>query len=211
MKYFWYIYDLIMDFFSKTSWRGLRTLLTGKSYGLTESDWDEIKKVLDTGYFIILTEDRSHLSSWMVKAAHFALTRKWSSYSHALVNVESDNDFKYKFVEAIGTGVRQCGFSQVFKCDSICILKPKYYTNEQVEKTMGKAMQFIGKKYDKRFRYNDEDQMSCVEIARSSLKDLPDYEKEMRVFEYMISSTKNLTPPMFRQCPDFEVVLEIKA
>lgn len=199
-----------MDFIPKIKWHWLRQKLTGRDYNLTGQDKLEIITALDKGYYIILTADKGALSSWGVKVLTWLMTGKWPQYSHALVNVESDEDQVFKFVEAINTGVKFSSFSEVFKCDSVCFLRPKRYTQAEFDATVGVVYAEIGKLYDKKFKYNDPEKRSCVEIARHRMSTLPDYAEKMRIFEFMIQTEKNLVPQMFRDCPDFEVVLEIK-
>lgn len=199
-----------MDMLAFVHWRPLRKLICGKGFRLSAGDHRAIKRILSTGYYIILTEDRAHLSSWAVKFANIFVTGKMARYSHALVNVEPDGAHEFKFVEALNKGVKVSTFDEVFTCDSVCILKPKRYTVTQIDAAVGSSMRYIGVKYDKRFKHNDASELSCVEVVRNCLKDLPDYEEKMRIFEYMISTEKNLTPQMLKDCPDFEVVREFK-
>lgn len=204
------IYNLFMDLLAFVHWRPLRKLIFGKGFRLSAEDHRAIKRILSTGYYIILTEDRTHLSSWAVKIGHFFLTGKWPRYTHALVNVEPDKSTEFRFVEALNKGVKLSLFNDVFQCDSVCILKPKRFSIEEVDEAMGASLRYIGLKYDKRFRYNNASELSCVEVARNCLKTLPNYAEKMRIFEFMIASEKNLTPQMFRDCPDFEVVREFR-
>lgn len=208
------LFDWFIVLIGKVKWEGLHKLLTGKRYSLTMGDWFKIRDSLAKGYFIILTRRKTHLSTYATGFAHFFLTGRWGHYSHALVNVEGDRASygfpDFKFIEAIGKGVQFSEWSKVFDCDSVCILKPKYYTIEEFDAAVGSVYQDIGKKYDERFKVNDDLEMSCVEIARKRMKSLPEYAERMRIFEYMIANEKNLTPQMFRDCPDFEIILEIK-
>lgn len=206
--------DFLLTLVGKVRWEWLREKLTGRRYNLNIMDWYQIKDELSKGYFIILTRRKAHLSTYFVSIGHFLLTGKFGYYSHALVNVEGERATygfpDFKFVEAIGTGVKSSKWTEVFDCDSICILKPKWYSIEELNSSVGHVMQDIGKKYDMDFKVYDEDEMSCVEVARDRMTELPEYYEKMRVFEYMIASEKNLTPQMFRDCPDFEVLLEIR-
>jgi hypothetical protein len=69
----------------------------------------------------------------------------------------------------------------------------------------------IGKPYDALFDLLDDSEMSCVELVRDALKkDNREYEKLFPEFEKSIAEKKNLTPQMYRDCPEFEVVLEIR-
>lgn len=206
--------DFFVGLLGKIKWEGLHKLIHGKSYCLNLEDWYAISKELHKGYFIILTSRKTHLSTYAARFAHFVLTGRWGHYSHALVNVEGErasygfNDFM--FVEAIGKGVVRSTWHEVFNCDSVCILKPRYYSIEEFNATVGSVYADIGKSYDEDFKVFNDQEMSCVEIARERMVDLPGYHEKMRVFEYMIKNEKNLTPEMFRECPDFEVLLEIK-
>lgn len=204
------LYNLIMDFIPKVKWHRLREIIWGPNLGIGWQDRLVIMSQLDKGYYIILTEDRGSLSSWGVKLLHFLLHFKWCRYTHALVNVEPTNAERYVFLEAINTGVKFSHFHEVFNCDSVVFLRPKWYTQEEFDSTVEDIYSEIGKDYDKKFKYDDPQDRSCVEIARQRMMTLPDYHNKMRVFEHMIKYKKNLTPQMLRDCPDFEVVLEIK-
>ncbi len=208
------MYKFFIKLLGKIKWEGLYCRLYGRKFQLTLEDWYRIKEVLSTGYFIVLTRRKTHLSTYACSIAHFFLTGKFGYYSHALVNVEGDRASygfpDFKFVEAIGTGVQLSKWDQVLNVDAICVLKPRWYTVEEFDKNISDVLQDIGKKYDVDFKIYDDAEMSCVELARSRMTTLPDYYEKMRVFEYMIASEKNLTPQMFRDCPDFEVLLEIR-
>lgn len=203
-----------MKLIGKIHWEWLHKLRHGRKYDLSLADWYDVSKALHEGYYIILTSRKTHLSTYACRLGHLFLTGKWGFYSHALVNVESERATygfaDFRFMEAIGRGVKFSTWFQVMNCDAICILKPLRYTNEELNKTIGVVYQEEGKKYDDRFKVYDSKRLSCVELARIRLMSLPDYREKMRIFEYMIKHEKNLTPQMFRDCPDFEVLLEIK-
>lgn len=209
------MFSWFINIIGKIKWEGLYKKIHGRTYTLTHEDWFKARDVLASGYFIILTRRKTHLSTYFISLAHFLLTGRFGYYSHALVNVEADRDGFYglsdfKFMEAIGVGVKHSKWHEVFNCDAICIIKPKYYALEELNASIGVGLADIGKEYDDVFKVYDDMQMSCVEVARKRLMSLPFYEQRMRVFEYMILNEKNLTPQMFRDCPDFEVLLEIK-
>lgn len=202
------LYKLVMDTIPKIKWNKIRRKLGWKPSG---EIWQKLLcDSLDKGYYIILTEDRGALSSWGVKLLHFCLTFTWPRYTHALVNVEETTATKYLFMEAINKGVWFADFNEVFNCDSIVFLSPIWYTQEEFDATVADVYAEIGKDYDIKFNYDDETNRSCVEIARQRMMTLPGYFEKMRRFEYLIKCEKNLTPQMFRDCPDFQVVLEIK-
>lgn len=204
--------DLLADF----DWTALRFFFYQRTHNLTLKDWNKIRDQLNQGYYVILTYSYTHASSYGVKIVHFLKTGKWPTYTHALLNVEkfatnvkSEFFSDFQFVEAVNPGVRRSDWFTALACDGICILKPRHYTQDEVDSTVVDVYEDIGKGYDDFFDNEDGSLMSCVELARKRLRNLPDYEHKMRVFEYMIKSKKVLTPQMFRDCPDFEVVLEI--
>jgi hypothetical protein len=75
---------------------------------------------------------------------------------------------------------------------------------------MDKAMTEIGKPYDSLFDLKNDNALSCVELGRTALMAEPNYYTNFANFEEMIRKRKNLTPQMFYECPDFEVVYEIR-
>ena len=70
------------------------------------------------------------------------------------------------------------------------------------------AKKYMGRKYDNLFDLASEERLSCVELVRNILKGIPTYEQDFANFEEMIALRKNLTPSMFYECEDFEVVWE---
>lgn len=203
------LYKLAMGLIPKIKWNGIRKKYF--DWKPTGEMWEFLLTYkLDQGYYIILTEDRGSLSSWGVKILHYLIHLQWPRYTHALVNVESTTATNYVFLEAINKGVVFQEYGEIFKCDSVVFLKPRYYTQEEFDATVAEIYSEVGKDYDINFKHDDDKDLSCVEIARQRMKKLPDYEEKMRVFEHMIKYKKNLTPQMFRDCPDFEVILEIK-
>lgn len=211
------LWDSFLDFCSGIEWTTIKYALSGRAWDLTQEDWLTIRNQLNQGYYIILTRRSTHLTTYLIGLAHFALTGRWGYYSHALCNVEKFPDADplvfftdFRFMEAISKGVVYSNWFDIFNCEAVCILKPKYYTQEEFDSCVDKIYDDLNKQYDKRLNVHDGANMSCVELARERMIHLPDYAEKMRVFEYMIKSEKNLTPQMFRECPDFEVVLEIK-
>ena len=95
---------------------------------------DELAKILAKGYYIILTGNRSHLSSVIVSFLSWIKTGKWAKYSHALMNCDNITNPEardgFKFVEADVKGVVYTTFDEVFKCDYVCLLSPKLVRNE---------------------------------------------------------------------------------
>ena len=185
-----------------------------KSYSLTTKQRNEIRGLVAKDYYIILTCTNSHLSTYLIKILSFIKTRKWPTYTHALMNV--DNEVKigrwksFMFMEATNAGVHWSSFNNVFNCDKVCLLKPKNLTIDEQTKVIDKMLTQHGKKYDNLFDLADESRLSCVELVRIALQADPDYAKDFSELEKQISKVGNLTPQMYRDCEDFEVVIEYK-
>lgn len=184
----------------------------GYKDGLTANELSEIRNRLIPNYYIILTHRKNHLSTFFVGLASWVVTGKWSYWAHALMNLEdevkSDNDFR--LIEATGRGTHYSPFDLVFRVHGAVLLKPKNMSVEHWTKVMDKANTELGKPYDSLFDLRNDQRLSCVELVRSALMAEPDYEKNFANFEEMIKSRKNLTPEMFYDCEDFEIVYEIR-
>lgn len=180
--------------------------------GLTVAELSEIRNLLTPNYYIILTRRNNHLSTFFVGLASWVVSGKWSYWAHALMNLEdevkSDNDFR--LIEATGAGTHYSTFEDVFKVHGVVLLKPKNMSIEYWTAVMDKATQQLGKPYDSLFDLKNDQRLSCVELVRTALMAEPDYEKNFPHFEKMICDNKNLTPQMFYDCEDFEVVYEIR-
>lgn len=206
--------DFLVQLMGKIKWERLREMLTGRRYNLTIEDWGKVFSVLKHQPYIVLTYRKAHLSTWLVRAAELLLNQKWGCYGHVLVSFQRRIPVcKYsdiRFIEAIGKGVTDSHWSDVFDVDGVCVLRPRYYDSATLLKQVPHVENDIGKPYDDALNPYDDHQMACVEVGRELLKHIPKYEHTMRVFENMISRRKYLTPDMFKDCPDFEIVLEIK-
>ena len=178
--------------------------------GLTDTELDMLRSYLRDNYYIIVTHRNNHLSTYFVSLVSFLLSGKWSYWAHTLLNIEgsvnSDNDFK--LIESTGTGVHFSNFSDTFQVHGVALLKPRSMAIEEWTIVMTKAISELGKPYDTLFNINNDDALSCVELVRTSLMAEPDYEINFVNFEKMIKTEKNLTPQMFYDCPDFEIVWE---
>lgn len=199
----------VMQLASRIHWEWAQKLITGHRYALQFHDWALIEQTLERGYFIILTRKRTHLSTHLVALGHFLKTFKWGYWSHVLGNVEADRA-PFRLVEATAQGVKYSFFTDVFSCDSVCILKPKHYSVPELSRMIDFLLDDIGKPYDDLFDMLDDQRLSCVEVWRGALMGLPDYHLRMGNFEAMFKKYKVLTPQMFYECPDFEVFLEIR-
>lgn len=180
--------------------------------GLTEQELKEIKDALIPNYYIILTRRKNHLSTFFVGLASFVVSGKWSHWAHVLMNledeVESDQDFR--LIEATGRGIHYSPFNKVFEVHSVALLKPRSMTIDDWTAIMDRAKSNLGKPYDSLFDLKNDQEMSCVELVRAALMADPDYYTSFANFEDMIKTHKNLTPQMFYDCPDFEVVYEVR-
>ena len=173
----------------------------------------QIRQYLGPHYFIILTWRSNHLSSYLIAIANLLFTGRFGKYSHSLMNVEDDvaSEVDFRLVEAIGTGVQYSPFDSVFNVQRVCLLKPKNMSLDKWTCILDRAKTELGKPYDSLFDLKTDTALSCVELVRIALMAEPDYKENFANFEAMIAKGKNLTPYMFRACPDFEVVFEVRA
>lgn len=180
---------------------------------LSQDELNQLYQLLVKDYYIILTRRDNQLGTFFINLGHFLLTGRWGYYSHVLMNLENEvhdiDDFR--LIEATTRkGTIYTPFNLVFKdVDSVALLKPKNITIEEYTAVMDKARQQLGKPYDTLFDIANEQKLSCVELVRLALKALPDYFSKFANFEHTIAHKKNLTPQMFYECKDFEVVLKI--
>lgn len=181
---------------------------------VTKPEVDIIRARLVDDYYIILTRHSGYLSTFFISLAHFFLTGRWGYYSHVLMNLEDEvkDDSDFRLIEATGKGVHYSIFERVFdpQCSAIVLLKPKHMSIEHWTKVMDKSKVYLGNPYDTLFDLADENALSCVELIRNALKAEPDYDKNFKHFEQMITEKKNLTPQMFVECEDFEISLEFR-
>jgi hypothetical protein len=179
---------------------------------LTPDEFNIIRAKLKDNYYVIATRHNGHLSSYVISFAHFLFTGRWGYYGHVLMNLEDEAnaDGDYKFIEAIGSGVRITGFSNAIddQTSSVALLKPKCMTLEDWTLALDKVKTENGKPYDTIFDLANDQALSCVEVVRVALQATPNYATEFAEFERMISEAKQLDPQMFYECPDFEVVWE---
>jgi hypothetical protein len=208
-------YEKVLTLVSDTKWTGLKGMLTGgPGYDLLPEDHAKIKDLLSKDYYIILTRRKTHLTTYVIGLASLIKTGKFSYWSHALMNMEGDNptineDFKLMESTAIGVGYNT--FMDVFDCDSVALLKPKFINLSAFTKQLDSMLiSENGKPYDDLFDLADDTHLSCVELVRDALSALPDYHTKFASFETMIAKEGNLTPQMFYDSDCFEVVFEVR-
>lgn len=179
---------------------------------ITPEDKSFIAEQLKPNYFIILTRRSNHLSTFFIGLSNLLLRGKWGYWSHSLMNLEDEVTVEddFRLIEAIGRGVTYSNFENVFNVSDVALLKPKNMDVEHWTLVLDKLKSKLGTKYDTLFNLKNEEQVSCVELVRLALMAEPDYEINFANFEHMIKKAKNLTPQMFFDCPDFEVVWQAK-
>lgn len=171
---------------------------------------NRVRELLGPNYYIILTHRKNHLSTFFVGLSNFVLTGKWGYWAHALMNIENEvvSDTDFRLVEAIGSGSQYTPFDKVFDVHGVVLLKPKKMTTEEWTAVLDRAKGLLGRPYDSLFDLKNDSSLSCVELVRTALMAEPGYAEDFANFEAMIAKRKNLTPQMFYDCPDFEVVFE---
>lgn len=205
-----FCYQSIFYIISIISWKRLYALFNGGVYwSLKEADHDTLRKMLKTDYYIILIRRSTALTTYVISLASFFTTGKFSFYSHALMNVEGDidNNVDFKLIEATAKGVHWSSFMSVFDCDNVCLLKPKGINIKEWTLILDVVKDQYGKPYDSLFDLTENQNLSCVELVYTGLSALPDYEKRFPHLQELIKKHGlNLTPQMFYDCPDLEVV-----
>jgi hypothetical protein len=194
----------LLDFVGKVTWH--------LKDGLTEKDKAELYKLLADDYYIILTRRRNHLSTYFTSLGNFLLTGKFGFWTHTLMNLEDEVDSKddFRLIEAVSAGVQYSHFDDVFNVNAVALLKPKRVSLEQWTAAMDASKEFLGRRYDTLFDLANENKMSCVEVVRAALMRIPGYHALFTNFEARVSKKKNLTPQMYRDSDDFEVVYEVR-
>lgn len=210
----WYkVYKAVLDTLAKITWVKLRKFFTGKDYNLTAEDLDFIRKALASNYYVIATRRNTSLTTYIIALGSFITTGKFSHYDHVLMNLEGDNpnaDIDFYLMEATGSGVHWSSFMQVFDCDSVALLKPKNITVEDWEGAVVAMKEQLGKPYDDAIDFSQTKRDSCVQMVNDSLMGMPDYNEKFPNLIADIKKYTRLTPQMYYDCPDFEVVFEAR-
>ena len=210
--------EKVISFFvialGKIKWEWLtKAMCGGRYYGLTAEDQQTILDVLEKGNYIILTRRNSHLSTYLENFAHWFLTFRWGHWGHACINVEYAEQNLLEnacILEAIGDGVKESRFLDVFDCDAVCILKPIMPENIDWETVVSHGLSQLGKEYDSLFKYNDSGKFSCAELVLFCLSFIPNYEQKFHGLLAQVHIEKNVSPDMFIESGSFNVVLEIR-
>lgn len=183
----------------------------GNKTAITTEHKKELAKLFASGYYVILTGSKTHLSSIVVSLLSWIKTGVWANYSHALMNCDNITDpantTEFKFMEATSKGVHYSTFDEVFRCDSVCLLTPKNIDNEEWTKIIDALLLQKGKPYDDLFDLSDSTHISCVELVLNAFKAV-NYEQEFTDLARLIKDEGNLIPQMYRSCIDFTVKYE---
>ena len=203
------IFKKIMDFLVKKvgaiHWKTKKVI--------TEADKQKIKELLAANYYIIATRRSNFLGSFCVRLAHFLVTGRWGYYSHVLMNLEGEvsNDEDFRLVEAVTKGVKYSTFNEVFNgVSAVALIVPKDMRPEEWSEVFERAKMSVGKPYDTMFDYKNDNALSCVELVRNALMSLKNYYFRFSHFEATIANAKTITPQMFLESPNFEVVFEVR-
>jgi uncharacterized protein YycO len=124
-----------------------------------------------------------------------------------MMHIEDDGSLD--IIESTGSGVNRVNYYKALTVDSLAILKPKFISDEQMEFANEYAKNYIGHVYDNRFNLKDDNELSCVELVYRCLmkvnpNGLPKLNKRIKM-------NGNLSPQMFYDCGDFDVVYEIRS
>lgn len=179
----------------------------------SDANMQKLREALAKDYFIIATRKDNQLSTFFICLGHFFLTGRWGYYSHVLMNLEDEvkNEADFRLIEATGEGVHFSTFEEVFAPSySAALIKPKGLTLEEWTACLDSTKNYLGRPYDNLFDLKNDMEINCVELVRIALQSLPDYATRFKAFEKLIKKEKKLTPQMFADCSDFEVVLRVR-
>lgn len=205
----------VVSLLTGTTWKKLKEKITGRRYyNLTNEDLEHLRKALAEDYYIICTRRGYALTSYLINFATLVKTGKYGHYHHVFMNMEDGSPETFEGFELIeadsNKGVHYSTFMEAFDCDSVALIRPKNLLKDDWEAIVKECRQMVGTPYDNAFDIDEREKMSCVEQVRNSLKALPDYNERFANFEKAITKAGNLTPQMFYDCPDFEVVWEVR-
>jgi hypothetical protein len=204
----------ITGFFSSVHWPRTQAVINGGLYySLAEKDHDALRLMLKTGYYVILTRRKSHLTTYLIALASWLATKRPAYYTHALMNVEGDidNNIDFKLIEATAPGVHYSTFMQVFDCDAVAVLKPRGETIEHWTLVLDEVKKSYGSAYDNLFDISEANSVSCVEMVYQGLIKLPDYRNRFpNLIKLIEQSNGDLTPQMLYDCGDLEIVFEAR-
>lgn len=180
---------------------------------LTAEDKTELKEKFVKDYYIIVSRRSNYLTTFFISLGNFLLRGKWGFYSHVFMNLEDEvkDDDDFRFIEATGAGVHYSGFDEIAtSVDAIALIKPKNMTLKEWTEALDKAKTYLGRPYDNLFDLKNDLEINCAELVRLALEGIPGYSTKFAEFEKLVARKKTLTPDMFANCSDFEIVYKIK-
>ncbi|MGZ3773028.1 MAG: hypothetical protein ACXVCN_04925 [Bdellovibrio sp.] len=205
----------LVDFFGRIQWESIKRFLTGRRFNLTVDDWYKIADILDKEHCVIATRRNAHLSTYMILFADWIMRPRWGIgyWSHICLNKTTGQGFNFsgvKVLQAVGSGAKLSSFKEVFDCDAVVLLRPRGYTAEDMKLVIAEMEKNIGKPYDNFGNLSDESAVNCVEDVYDGLNETPQYKQDLPRFAAMVDKYKTISPQMFYDCGDFEIVLEIR-
>ena len=206
------VWHQFTGFVSSISWFNFRRSIDGRGYSVTDAEQEKIKSLLQNGQYLILTQSKSHLSSWIIRLMSYIATGEFATYSHVLMNSHVGTTLNadgFKLIEATNKGVHVSDFHTVFDCDNVCIISADL-TEDEWKIVMAALQKQVGKSYDDFFNLKDDSHVSCVEMCLVAFQALPDFESRFPNLISMIDKVDQLIPEMYRDCQDFKVVFESK-
>lgn len=213
---------VLLKVISPFNWEFLTFFRLGRPYELTAEQREYARKLMQNKAGLWVSRRRTHLTSYLISLADFLLQLrlwivsgfkgkrpKFSYWTHAFISTPEGT-----LIEAIGKGVFENYFDDVFDCDAVAYLVPSFLSliewDEVSDKVIKKARELKGRPYDTVFNIADESAVSCIELFRIALKEVPHYEKHFSDFENMIKVYKNVTPEMLYQSKSFSVAWEVR-
>jgi hypothetical protein len=184
----------------------------GGKYQVTDAEKDYIKALLDIQPCFILIEDRSYLSSYLIRILSLLSTNKWPRYTHVLMNFDiglGSHPDGFLLIEATNAGVHFSSFDYVFACDNVCLTTVDITKDQWQQIRVGLAKQ-LGKKYDDMFDIVDNSHVSCVEMCWDAVDELDDRGIVFPSLVRQIARHKQLTPEDFLHGNEFILVYETK-
>lgn len=195
----------IIELLAKIHWKQTRPL--------TEDDDAMLKEKFAKDYYIIASRRGNYLTTFFISFGNFLLTGKWGFYSHVSMNLEDEvtSDSDFRFIEATGKGTHYSTYREVFhKVDAVALIKPKNMPLSEWTDALDKIKIYLGRPYDNLFDLKNALEINCVELIRLALENTPNYHTRFAEFEKMIAKKKTLTPDMFVECSDFEIIYRIR-
>lgn len=218
----------IIDFISfkiisPFNWGRIKFLITGREFNLTAEDRDDARTLVELKNYIWVSRRRTHLTSYLISLGDWLLSfrswaksgfkgkrPRWGYWTHAFLSSRKDE----MMIEAVAKGVQRVRFDDVFDCDSVACLVPKFIPSDEWNKVSDLVVRFAqeqeGKPYDSMFDILDSSKLSCIELVRVALQQLGNYEILFEDFERVVQLYKNVTPQMLYESQSFVVVWEVR-